>query len=166
MGWSRQVQWRLQRSCPGCLQYSLLCIVLLQLHSTPPVGGARKSFVLPLDHRGQREWEAASGEFLQLKIVLSLRAWGAYEATREISRIHRVLDDATRTVPVKRHRGAGTHTGRTQDTRAHKGTRVTPTKAQTSQPSNHPNRFKDTGGAGTHTRQTQEPHKPRHNTSL
>ena len=31
--------------------------------------------------------------------------------------------------------GAGTHTGRTQDTRAHKGTRVTPTNLTTIQPS-------------------------------
>jgi hypothetical protein len=35
--------------------------------------------------------------------------------------------------------GAGTHTGRTQDTRAHKGTRVTPTNLTTIQPSKSTN---------------------------
>ena len=54
----------------------------------------------------------------------------------------RTTPNATRctTVPVKRHRGgAGTHTERTQDTRAHKGTRVTPTNLKTIQPSKSTN---------------------------
>ena len=41
------------------------------------------------------------------------------------------------TVPVKRHRGAGTHTGHTRDTRAHKGTRITPTNLTTIQTHQH-----------------------------